>query len=150
IFAGLVAAYQVWRGRRGQALLAAILAALIFYPSLMWGTAPRLQRIWLSPRLARIVERNRRPDDPPIIVSGYDEPSIIFLLGTRTQVETGAQAARQAVRDGGLVLVDQHQRPAFMAQLAASNGSVRIAGVVKGLNYSHGRPEDITVYRVLR
>ncbi|MDE2463819.1 MAG: glycosyltransferase family 39 protein, partial [Alphaproteobacteria bacterium] len=74
IFAGLVAAYQVWREQRGQALLAAILAALIFYPSLMWGTAPRLQRIWLSPRLARIVERNRRPDDPPIIVSGYDEP----------------------------------------------------------------------------
>lgn len=143
------AAYQLWHERRAQALLCAVLAALIFYPSLMWGTAPRLQRIWLSQRLAKVVDRHHRPGDPPIIVSGYDEPSVIFLLGTNTRIETGARAARIAVRQGGLVLVDQYQRAAFLAQIASSHAHVQVDGVVKGINYSRGRKESITVYRVL-
>ncbi len=143
------ASYQVWQERRGMALLSAVLAALILYPSLMWGAAPRLQRIWLSPRLAKIVDKDRRPGDPPIIVSGYDEPSVIFLLGTDTRIDTGARAARIAAHKGGLVLVDQYQRAAFLAQIADSHVHVRVEGVVKGINYSHGRKEIITVYRVL-
>lgn len=148
IAVAVFSAYQLWQEQRGMALLAAVLAALIFYPSLMWGTAPRLQRIWLSPRLARIVDRERRPGDPPIIVSGYDEPSVIFLLGTNTRIETGARAARTAAQSGGLVLVDQYQRAAFLEQIAESHVQIRIEGVVRGVNYSRGRKETITVYRV--
>ncbi|MGC8536249.1 MAG: ArnT family glycosyltransferase [Rhizomicrobium sp.] len=148
IVVAVFSAYQLWQEQRGMALVAAVLAALIFYPSLMWGTAPRLQRIWLSPRLARIVDRERRPGDPPIIVSGYDEPSVIFLLGTNTRIENGARAARIAAQSGGLVLVDQYQRAAFLEQIAESHAQIRVEGIVKGINYSHGRKETITVYRV--
>lgn len=143
-----LAAYQLWHEQRGLALLGALLAAFIFYPSLMWGTVPRLERIWLSPRLARIVNKERRPGDPPVIVSGYDEPSIIFLLGTNTRIETGARAARIAAQSGGLVLVDQHQRTTFLDQIAESHAHIQVEGVVKGINYSRGRKESITVYRV--
>ncbi len=149
ILVGFFAAHQLWLDRRSLALVGAVLAALIFYPSLMWGTSPRLQRIWLSPRLAKIVDKDRRPGDPPIIVSGYDEPSVIFLLGTNTRIDTGARAARIAVQGGGQVLVDQFQRSAFLAQIAASHAHVLVEGVVKGVNYSRGRKETITVYRVI-
>ncbi len=81
--------------RRGAALVAAMLTALIFYPTLMWGVAPRLEKIWVSPRLAALVAKDKRPGDPPVVTSGYDEPSLIFLLGTDDAHRHGAGEAAE-------------------------------------------------------
>ena len=58
--AGLGAAALLFMRRRLAALLAAVIAAFVFYPFLMWGVAPRLTQIWVSPRLAALVAKDRQ------------------------------------------------------------------------------------------
>ncbi len=148
--AGLAAAGLMLARARFAALAAAVVAALIVYPSLMWGTAPRLTAIWISPRLAALVAKDKRPGDPPVVTSGYDEPSLIFLLGTGTRIAPGARAAQIALSEGGLVLVDDRQKPAFVQRLAQLGVAARPVDRLSGIDYSRGRPEHITIYRVSR
>ncbi len=146
--AGLTAAaLMLWR-RRLPALAVAVLAALIFYPTLMWGVAPRLTRIWVSPRLAALVARDSRPGDPAPVAAGYDEPSLVFLLGTGTRLVTGARAADIAAGRGGLALIEDRQRPAFLAKLVDLGASAQPLDQLSGINYSRGKPVHITIYRV--
>jgi len=133
---------------RLTALLAAVLSAFVFYPLLMWGAAPRLSAIWVSPRLAAVIAKDSLPGDPPVVTAGYDEPSLIFLLGTQTLIGTGARAADIAASVGGLALIEESQKPAFLKGIAGRGVSAAALDRLTGINYSHGRPVAITIYRV--
>ena len=145
---GLAAAALMLAKQRWPALAMAVLSALIFYPLLMWGVAPRLSQIWLSPRAAALVAKHRVPGDPPVVTAGYDEPSLVFLLGTGTRIETGSTAADAAAATGGLALIDTRQRAAFLSRLAQDRAEAQPVDELSGLNYSTGRKEHITLYRV--
>ncbi len=135
-------------GRRSAALGAAIAAAAVLIPLLTVGVAPRLDALWLSPRAAALVAKDRRAGDPPAVIAGYAEPSLIFLLGTQTQVGAGTDAAKIAARQGGLALIEDRERDAFLAQLGALDTQAFVVGVLDGYDYSRGRKMHITVYRV--
>jgi hypothetical protein len=89
------------------------------------------------------------PEDPPIVTAGYAEPSITFLLGTRTALETGAGAALIAGQSGGLVLVDSGENDTFLKLIAEVGGKAEALDEISGLNYSRGRETRITLYRVV-
>jgi hypothetical protein len=89
------------------------------------------------------------PGDPPVVTAGYAEPSISFLLGTRTALETGTGAALIAGRSGGLALVDSEERDNFLALVAEAGGRAEALDEISGLNYSRGRETRITLYRVV-
>ena len=150
IGAGIAASAAGFEGFRMpfRAAGAAALAAVVFYPLLLWGAAPRLQQIWLSPRAAARVAVNQRPGDPPVVLSGYTEPSLVFLLGTKTRIEGREQAGRVAGAQGGLALVDDRARDAFLAGVQQVGASARAVDEVDGFNYSRGRRERIHFYRV--
>ena len=118
-------------------------AALIVDPTLMWAVAPRLEKIWVSPRLAALVAKDKRPGDPPVVTSGYDEPSLIFLLGTRTRIARPDEAAEIAARDGGLALIGRKEDAVFRTRLLELGASARAVDHLSGINYSHGRPVAI-------
>ena len=145
---GLGAAGLILVRWRLAALLAAVLSAFVFYPLLMWGVAPRLSTIWISPRLAALVAKDRLPADPPVVTAGYDEPSLVFLLGTQTQIATGTRAADIAAAVGGLALIEERQKPAFLKAIADQGAEAVALDHLAGINYSHGKPVTITVYRV--
>ncbi|HEY4940180.1 MAG TPA: glycosyltransferase family 39 protein [Rhizomicrobium sp.] len=126
----------------------ATLAALTFYPTLMVGAAPRLEQIWVSPRAAALVAKYRRPGDPPPSLAGYTEPSLFFLLGTETRLTDGMGAADAGAFQGGLALVEDSERPAFLAHLAEIEADAVPVDELSGLNYSRGRRVHITLYRV--
>ena len=86
--------------------------------------------------------------DPPVVTAGYDEPSLIFLLGTGTRIATGAGAADIAAGWGGLALIEDRQRPSFLAKLVDLGARATPLDVLAGINYSNGKPVHITVYRV--
>jgi len=125
-----------------------VAAAVIFYPLIVWGVAPRVQQIWMSPHVAALVAKDRLPGDPPVILAGYVEPSLVFLLGTDTQLQGGAAAADISAETGGLALVEDHEQAKFLKRLGALGGSARPVDQMSGFNYSRGRREHITVYRV--
>src|SRR5205823_5266986 len=99
---------------RARAAIMAGLAALILYDVAGYLTVPRLQQLWLSERLAQAVERHAQPGDPPVVTAGYAEPSARFVLGTGTRLDLGPEAGATTARNGGLALVEEKERPAFL------------------------------------
>ena len=92
---GIAAVVLVLQRRTIAAAVCAVAAAVIFYPLIVWGVAPQVpDQIWMSPHLAARVAKDKQPNDPPVVLAGYVEPSLIFLLGTNTQIENGGNARR--------------------------------------------------------
>jgi 4-amino-4-deoxy-L-arabinose transferase-like glycosyltransferase len=136
------------RHKNVSALACAVLAALVLYPALTAGTAPRLSTIWISSRAAAAVAKDKRPGDPPPVLAGYAEPSMIFLLGTQTRVTGGSTAAEVEAGEGGLALIADNERESFLSRLKALGGEAVKVDEISGLNYSRGRQAHLTFYRV--
>ncbi|HTK79369.1 MAG TPA: glycosyltransferase family 39 protein [Rhizomicrobium sp.] len=145
---GFTAAIMLFMRKASLAVVCASIGAVILYPLLAAGVAPALQQIWLSPHLAErvVIDRNRR--DPPVVLAGYVEPSLVFLLGSDTHIESGANAAGTAALQGGLALVEDHERDKFLNELRNLGARAAAVDQVSGFNYSRGRHEHITFYRV--
>jgi 4-amino-4-deoxy-L-arabinose transferase-like glycosyltransferase len=144
----LTAAVALVRRRAVGAGILAIASALIFYPVVTLGLAPGLAPIWTSPHAAQLVAQAKRPDDPPVVLAGYVEPSLVFLLGSDTRIETAKSAADIAAMQGGLALVEDGGRTDFLTELSSRDTSARILGRTAGFDYSRGKPVQMTLYRV--
>lgn len=146
--AGIAATVFVLRRETVSAAMCAVAAAVIFYPLMLWGLAPRVPDIWMTPHLAALVAKDRLPNDPPVVLAGYVEPSLVFLLGTNTQIEGAANAAGIAAMQGGLALIEDHEQKTFFERLHGLGGSARKLDELSGFNYSRGRREHVTIYRI--
>ena len=147
---GVLALAMCWHGRLGSASAAAIISALVLHAALAIDGSRHLDGLWVSPRLASIVARERRPGDPPEVAAGFAEPSLVFLLGTRTRLCDATHAADLASRWGGIAVIQDSEREAFLERLTQLGSKASPKGSVTGLNYSRGRKVEVTVYRVLR
>ena len=128
--------------------LFAVAAAVTFYPLIGWGVAPKVDQIWMSPKAAALVTKYKEPEDPPVVLGGYVEPSLVFLLGTNTQIQNGTRAANVAAQQGGLALIEDHEKVKFLTRLGQLDAIAKPLDGLSGFNYSRGRREHITVYRV--
>ena len=148
--AGGVGAVLVMRKTAATALVAAGVLGVLAHAALVGLFVPRLEPLLLSPRLERALEKAdlapRRGAPGPVAVTGYAEPSMVFLLGTTTEL-TDPEGAAQAVAEGRPAVVEGRQEAAFQAALAAAGQTARPAGVVDGFDYSDGDKERLTLYR---
>jgi 4-amino-4-deoxy-L-arabinose transferase-like glycosyltransferase len=149
--AGLIGlgALILWAlGRRLIALTLAFAAFLILVPTLTVGVGPRLTQLWLSERLKALVLKDRMPDDPAPALAGFEEPSLVFALGKDVNLTDGQGAAKQGAALGGLALVDDFERPSFLAKLAELQSDAMAVDDANGFNYSRGKTVHVTIYRV--
>jgi 4-amino-4-deoxy-L-arabinose transferase-like glycosyltransferase len=144
----VVASISMWRRRRERGVVFAAASAVVFYVLAWHAVAPSLNDLQLSPRIARAVAEHARPSDPPVVLAGYAEPSIRFLLGTGTQLVTGAVAGEEAKNMGGLYVIEEGEQSAFEQALEASSMRAEALSEVSGVNYSNGRRLMLTLYRV--
>lgn len=131
-----------------SACLAAIAAALLLYPIASAVVAPTLGQVWMSRAIAVRMAHDRARSDPAPVLAGYVEPSAVFLLGTETHLESGRAAGQLAAHQGGLALIEDRERAHFLQALHATGGRERAIDQVSGFNYSRGRHEHVTFYRV--
>jgi len=148
--AGAVGAVLLMRRTAAIALVTAGAIGILAHAALVGALLPRLEPLLLAPRLQEALERAdlapRAGAAGPVAVTGYSEPSMVFLLGTATQLTDPAGAAK-AVAEGRPAVVEARQEPAFRAALAAQGQTARPAGVVEGFDYSDGDDERLTLYR---
>ena len=148
--AGVVGAVLLMRKTAAIALVTAGAVGILAHAALVGVLVPRLEPLLLSPRLETALEQAdlapRAGAAGPVAVTGYSEPSMIFLLGTTTQLTDPAGAAK-AVAEGRPAVVEGRQEQAFRAALAALGQAARPAGVVEGFDYSDGDKERLTLYR---
>ena len=144
----MAAALLLVRGAVLQAVMASIAAAVIIHVGLFLAVIPKLETIWLSPRLATLVAEHR-PCPTTMVASVSDsEPSLVFLLGQDTKLMR-PELASGFLRQYGkcaLVLVGSKDLPAFEGGLEHDEFHVRQLGVVSGLNYSTGKHLEIGLY----
>ncbi|AAK22455.1 ArnT family glycosyltransferase [Caulobacter vibrioides] len=148
--AGLVGAVLLLRRQSVRALVFAGALGVGAHIALTAGLIPRLEPLFLSKDLAKALDSARlspRSGAPgPVAVTGYAEPSMIFQLGTTTELTDGAGAA-QAVAEGRPAIVEAREEKPFQAALAKLGLTAKPAAVVEGLNYSDGDEERLTIYR---
>jgi 4-amino-4-deoxy-L-arabinose transferase-like glycosyltransferase len=149
--AGLAGAVLLARGRTGQAVVAAVALGVTGHGALAALLVPRLDPLLLSDRLERTLEAARLSPrqgivESPVAVAGYAEPSLVFALGTSTELE-GPEEAAQAIAEGRPAIVEAREEPAFRSALAKTGARAREVGRVDGLDYSNGDEVSLRVYR---
>ncbi|MGH7013714.1 MAG: ArnT family glycosyltransferase [Stellaceae bacterium] len=144
---GAALLWRYWSAPRpALAAGAALLAVIVVAPG-FGRIVPSLDPIWLSRSAAALVARERPAGSAPVAVVGYDEPSLIFLLGTATEPLDAAAAAHYlATTRDGLALVETRDDDAFRSALTALGRAPRPLGHVDGIDYSNGRQMTLTLY----
>jgi 4-amino-4-deoxy-L-arabinose transferase-like glycosyltransferase len=145
---GLAALAMRLTGARLMALPLALFSFAILAPTLTVSVAPKLDGLWTGRTLAALVAKDGRPGDPPPALAGYREPSLLFALNDKVRLTDGRGAAEWGAYLGGLALVADSERPAFLERLRALYSDAVPIGRVHGFNYSRGQRVNVTVYRV--
>jgi 4-amino-4-deoxy-L-arabinose transferase-like glycosyltransferase len=132
------AEHSLLRGMVAAGLLAIAIYAVII---------PSLTTAFPSAALARMVrEGGCRP--AMVATAGYNEPSLVFLVGTETAMVDGTDAA-EFLRQGGcrFALVEARHERAFLRRADAIGLRYAPPQRFDGFNYSVGRAVSISVYR---
>ncbi len=136
-----------WRGRIGAATAAATGCAVLVFAATFHLVMPRLDGFWLSREITRAVAEIDPGRTRPIAAAGYHEPSLVFLLGTRTTLATGqGVAAWLGTREDGLAVVSDREEDKFREAASDLPLALQPLHRLNGFNYSKGDPLEITIY----
>lgn len=149
--ATLSAAFLILKKRSAEGAIVATLVSSAFAWTLFAGVAPNLERLALSPRLSAVIDAANlhpiRDNAPAAVLSGYYEPSAIFLLGTGTILRDGAGAADQLAEIDRAAVIEAREEGAFLERLEALGIAAQKIGEVAGVNYSNGKRVTLSIYR---
>lgn len=148
--AGIAGAVLLLRRNSARALVTAGVLGIGAHIALTAGLIPHLEPLFLSKDVADALDRTklspRSGAAGPVALTGYSEPSLIFQLGTATELTDGEGAA-DAVSEGRPAVVEAREDKRFRAAMASLGLTPRPVATVEGLNYSDGDDERLTVYR---
>jgi 4-amino-4-deoxy-L-arabinose transferase-like glycosyltransferase len=150
VAAGIVGGYLTVRDAPRAGVAAALVLAVAAHGALAAALVPRLDPLWTSARVGRAMAEARLLPrqgvaEAPIAVAGYAEPSLVFALGTPTELHGPAEAA-QAIAENRPAIVEAREEKPFREHLAARGVTVREVARVDGLNYSKGDAVTLRVY----
>lgn len=148
--AGLVGGWLLVRRTPVAAVVGAVGLGLVGHAALAAGLAPRLTPLWLSARVEQAMEKAQLlPEqgiaDAPVTVAGYAEPSLVFALGTPTEL-AGPEDAAQAISEHRPAVVEQREEAGFEKALAGYAAHAHLVATVNGLDYSDGKKMTLRVY----
>jgi len=146
--AGVGGAFLLLNRAAVSAVLASILFGMIAHGALA-GTLWKLKPLAVAPELERTLEEAglhpRQGLTPgPVAITGFHEPSFVFLTGSDTQLTDAAGAAR-ALAEGRPAIVEAADADAFRRALGAGAAG-RAVGTVTGHDYAAGDDVSLTVY----
>ncbi len=119
---------------------------LVAFQAAFWQfTLPDLTQPWLSRTAAQLIAPYRAQCPGPVLSAGFEEPSLVFTLGTDTRLGAG-RIPQLSAETCHLLLVDAHAWASVTAQL---NGRVMVTlDSAGGYNYSTNEKAQLTLYRL--
>ncbi|HVS77584.1 MAG TPA: hypothetical protein VHE11_11660, partial [Steroidobacteraceae bacterium] len=82
-----------------------------------------------------------------VVVAGYEEPSLVFLLGSHTRFASGgAAAAAIATRTAAVAIVSARDTAEFLAAARDRHVVPRRVADVRGIDPVHGRRVELGVW----
>lgn len=124
----------------------------ITYGLLFGVIAPSLKPIWLSPAIEAAVRANRPCDTTVLASAEFHEPSLVFLVGTKTVLTDVDGVAKHLLADPAcaLALAPVGEEQKLNGLLAAQGKSANRVALIDGLNYSSGDKLSLGLYRVVQ
>ncbi len=148
ILASLIGAFLMLHRAAVTALLVSLTLGVLAHAALA-GTLRQLRPLSVAPQLEKVLERAdlqpRQGRAGPVAITGFHEPSFVFLTGKDTEL-TDAEGAARALAEGRPAIVEAHDADAFRAAAARLGVAGRAVGEVNGHNYSKGDDVSLTVY----
>ncbi|KQY85145.1 glycosyltransferase family 39 protein [Brevundimonas sp. Root1423] len=148
ILASLIGAFLMMHRAAVTALMVSLTLGVLAHAALA-GTLRQLRPLAVAPQLEKVLERAdlhpRQGRAGPVAITGFHEPSFVFLTGKDTELTDAAGAAR-ALAEGRPAIVEEHDADAFREAAAALGVTGRAVGEVNGHNYSKGDDVSLTVY----
>jgi 4-amino-4-deoxy-L-arabinose transferase-like glycosyltransferase len=154
LLAPLAAALLLWlvlrAARAGQWARAAVLGSLAaapLYATVLEGTFPRVEALWIAPRLEAALPPDLRAAD--FGITGHAEPSTLFHVGGELRLlRRGEDAARFLAENPARVVAVGNRAEADFRREAASLGlDLQQFGEVAGFNYTRGRWITLLLFR---
>ncbi|MCS6627537.1 glycosyltransferase family 39 protein [Roseibacterium beibuensis] len=146
--AALIGAFLLLHRAAVAAVIVAVALGVVAHAGLA-GTIRQLKPLAIAPQLQTVLERAdlhpRQGRPGPVAITGFHEPSFVFLTGRATELANAEEAA-QALAEGRPVIVEARDADAFSAASAELGVTGRAVGVVNGHNYSRGDDVSLTVY----
>lgn len=148
ILAGLIGAFLLLHRAAMTAVIASIILGIVAHGALA-GTLRQLRPLAVAPQLEKVLlAENLHPRQGrtgPVAITGFHEPSFVFLTGRHTELTDAAGAAR-ALAEGRPAIVEARDADDFREAAAELGVTGRAVGVVSGHNYSKGDDVTLTVY----
>ena len=146
--------WLVWREMRraawARAAALGVAAAIPLYAAVMQFTFPRLEALWVGPRLQAALAA-AAPNLPPSLfgITGHAEPSTLFALGGEVRfLRRGEDAARfLQLGPGRVAAVGERAIDDFRREAATLSLSPREIGAVEGFNYTRGRSVTLRLFK---
>jgi 4-amino-4-deoxy-L-arabinose transferase-like glycosyltransferase len=147
IIVGLIAWWLYEADGAERSLMRAATASVLFAAAVYGMIVPSMTSIFPSVTLADL-QREAGCLNPVSASAGFQEPSLVFLAGTQTQLVDGAQAA-DFLRQGPcrLAFIDVRQERSFARRAEAIGLRYTQGNRVEGFNISGGRSITIAVFR---
>ncbi len=139
--------------RNGAVSLRRIAMASVFAgvsAAILFGIViPSLTPIWMTPRIVAAVQAAQPCGNSVLASSEYREPSLVFMLGTKTLLTNlkGAEDHVSADPACALALVPVRQGNEFAGQLSQRGLAVQRVAVIDGYNFSSGDTLSLGLYR---
>ncbi|MDP3803426.1 glycosyltransferase family 39 protein [Brevundimonas sp.] len=148
ILAALIGAFLMLHRAAATAVVASIALGVVAHGALA-GTLRQLRPLSVAPQLEKALLaadlHPRQGRAGPVAITGFHEPSFVFLTGRDTELADAAGAAR-ALAEGRPAIVEEGDADAFRAAAAQLGVTGRAVGVVEGHNYSKGDDVSLTIY----
>jgi 4-amino-4-deoxy-L-arabinose transferase-like glycosyltransferase len=149
--AAIVVAAAGLPAHRSTRALATVLAGAAIMIGLWAGwILPETGALWPSRSARDLVLTHADPDQPrPVVVTGFEEPSLVFLLGTDTVFGSPQDAVlRLATGESGLALVADPEVERFLKSADVNELELHLHGLTHGLNVSKGNWVILSLYGV--
>ena len=148
VLASLIGAFLMLHRAAVTALLVSLSLGVLAHAALA-GTLRQLRPLSVATQLEKVLERAdlqpRQGRAGPVAITGFHEPSFVFLTGKDTDL-TDAEGAARALSEGRPAIVEAHDADAFREAAARLGVAGRAVGEVNGHNYSKGDDVSLTVY----
>jgi 4-amino-4-deoxy-L-arabinose transferase-like glycosyltransferase len=139
-------------GRPQQGVVCLLVASQLASFMVFGRLLPNLDVLWPSRLVAEAVQAHADCPAPRLASTGYDEPSLVFLLGTETVMTEPAQAAAFLADDPAcrFALISEENRADFDAGARKNAVATEILAQFDTFNYSKGAWLRLTLYDAAR
>ncbi len=129
-----------------SAVFMLLLSSTLTIPTALGQVLPQLQPLWLAAQVQQAIKADTPCPNWQAVTAGFNEPSIVFALGTRTEfLNDGSKAAAAMLNNRCLVpVVSAAQSAAFMA---VAGEQATLITHISGFNYGSGDALELYVYR---